>query len=134
MSEDNKSRFLTSEFWLSLITTGLSVAVIMLKDGQAIAWASGIAAVLAAGVYALFQTKLPSENPGWKSKAFWGAVISVVGSMAVAVADLAIPGLPDGVTQIAAMIGAAVSAGGYTIYRRQNKLATRAQLQARLKG
>ena len=134
MSEEIKSRYATSEFWLSMITTGLSLVMFVVKDGNALAWASGIAAFLSAGVYALFQTKLPSENPGWKSKAFWTAMVSVFGSMAVAVADIHIPGLPDVVTQIAAMIAAAVSAGGYTIHRRANKSAAQAKLAARLKG
>lgn len=132
-SEDKKPRFQTSEFWLSLITTILSVLMVMLKDGTAIAWASGIAAVMSAGVYALFQTPLPSDNPGVKSKVFWTSVVTIVGSMAVAVSEMSIPGIPPAVIQVAGMISAAIAAGGYTIHRRQNKLTARAKLQARLK-
>jgi len=132
MSEEKKSRFQTSEFWLSLITTMLSVAMVVLKDGQAIAWASGIAAVISAGVYAFFQSPLPSEQPGVRSKVFWTSVITIVGSVAVAVSELAIPGIPHTVVQVAGMISAAIAAGGYTIHRRQNKLAAHAKLKARL--
>lgn len=133
MSEEKKSRFQTSEFWLSLITTLLSVVMVVLKDGQAIAWASGIAAVMAAGVYAFFQSPLPSEKPGVKSKVFWTSVITIVGSVAVAVSELTIAGIPPAVIQVAGMISAAVTAGGYTIHRRQNKLAVQnKKLQSRL--
>ncbi len=111
----------SSEFALTLITALLGVAVIVFKDATAMMVASGIAAILSAGVFAIFKTPLVAKRPGWKTKVFWTSVLTVIGSVALAVSELDIPGLPDGITRIASMITAGLSAAGYTVYRRQIK-------------
>ena len=77
--------------------------------------------VITVGVYAYFHTSLPSMRPGWKTKAFIGAAISIVGSVALALSEANFPFLPAGVTKYAAIVSAAITAAGYTIYRYQTK-------------
>lgn len=124
MPESDKSRIRTSEFWLTLVTTLLGVAMAVLKNDVAIAWASGIAAILSTSIYAFFQTPLRSAKPGMRTKVFWASALSILGSVAVTITELSIPGMPDGITQGAGMLVAALTAGGYTIYRYQNKIAS----------
>ena len=123
MPNAKKSMIQQSEFWLSLIASLLAIVMIFFKDEQAMAIASGIALTISAAVYAAFRTPLPSEKPGWKTKTFWVSILTVFGSVAAAIDEVEMPGLPKGVTRIAAMVTAGLTAGGYTIYRYKGKLA-----------
>lgn len=80
-----------------------------------------VSLLITVGTYAYFHTTLPSLRPGWKTKAFLGAALSIVGSIALALSEANLPFLPAGVTKYAALMSAAISAAGYTVYRYQAK-------------
>ena len=88
----------------------------LLGDSHARA-AAMITVLFTSFVYALFRTPLVSEHPGWRTKAFWGSIISIGGSMALALSEAEIPGLPPGVTRVASLAASSVVAAGYTVSR-----------------
>lgn len=121
---DKKPALKQSEFWISLVGSILSLLVLVLNENEvALAIASTVAFLLSAAVYAYFRTPLPSEKPGWKTKTFWVSILTVLGSVAAAISGADLPGIPESVTKVAAMITAGLTAGGYTLYRYQGKMA-----------
>jgi hypothetical protein len=110
-----KGELSKSESWVTIVAVLGSIAP-LLGAGTA-KWVSLLAAVFAAGAYAYFHTAHPSDSPGWKTPAFWTAIASVVGSVALVLTKTDFPFLPPGVTKVAAIIVTAVTAAGYTLYR-----------------
>ena len=102
-----KPDFQKSEFWAAILT--LISAIIGGLHGET---KSRIIALTSA----LFISFV-SEHPGWKTRAFWGSIASIVGSMALAVSEADIPGLPVGLTKAASMTAATVISAGYTVSR-----------------
>jgi hypothetical protein len=104
-----------SEFWVSqLAILGSLVSGLAYSDSHVVAL---ISLLISAGIYAYCRSPLPSLRPGWKTPAFMTAIVSIVGSVAAALADANLPFLPAGVTREAAIIATGIVAGGYTIYR-----------------
>jgi hypothetical protein len=110
-----KGELSKSESWVTIVAVLGSIAP-MLGAGTS-KWVSLAAAVFAAAAYAYFHTSLPSEKPGWKSPAFWTALASVGGSVALVLTKTEFAFLPAGVTKFAAIAVTAATAAGYTIYR-----------------
>ena len=118
MSE-KKSIARKSEAWLSAIAViGALLATHTSRIEGAATWvALGLCAVLTA-VFAYFKTPLAAKNkPGVKTKTFWTAVVVVLGSVATAIAETDIAGVPARVTQIAGLISAGTVALGYNVWR-----------------
>lgn len=110
-----KGELSKSESWVTIVAILGAIAPLV---GSGISkWVTLAATVIAAGSYAYFHTSLPSQSPGWKTPAFWGALATVGGSVALALTQTDISFLPVGVTKVAALIVAAVTAAGYTLYR-----------------
>lgn len=112
-----KAEMAKSEAWTTLltivgvITSGLSLPTVAGKFFT-------LASVLITGsVYAYYRTSLPSEHPGWKTRAFLSAALTIVGSIALTLSQADLPFLPKGVTADASLIAAAISAAGYSVYR-----------------
>jgi uncharacterized membrane-anchored protein len=103
-----------SEMWLAVITSLGTLGAGFAMNSNTV---TVITLLLTAGTYAFFRTDLAATKPGWKTKAFWGALLSVVGSIALALSQANLPFLPPNVTKVAAMIAAGIASGGYTIYR-----------------
>lgn len=112
-----------SEAWLSTLS-GLGALVAAYTahiEGSATWVAVGVCTVLAA-VYAFFRTPLAAKDrPGVKTKAFWTSIIVVLASVATAISEADIAGVPAKVTQLAGMIGAAAVAMGYNVWRYRTK-------------
>lgn len=116
-----------SEAWLSTVTAlgALLTAYLSHVQGAATWIALGVCGALAA-VYAYFRTPLASQKkPGWKTKTFWVSVTGIVGSVATAIAEIDIAGIPARVTQTSAMISAGIVALGYTIWRSRDKVGSK---------
>ncbi len=116
MSDDTtapKSELSKSESWVTIVAVLGAVAPLL--DAAVSKWVTLLAALIAAASY--FHTSLPSDRPGWKTPAFWGSIATIVGSTAVVLTNTDFPFLPAGVTKVASLIVAAVTAAGYTLYR-----------------
>lgn len=112
-----------SELWLSLISMfGALVVSHLSPDGTAASWVGIGVAVLLGGVYAFFRTPLAAQTSGVKTKAFWGSLITIVGSMAAVLADPTTGGVPEPVARVAGVVLAAVVATGYTVHRFRTKV------------
>jgi hypothetical protein len=114
-----KSALRRSETWVSTLTSVgavLSMAVSG-KNEEIAMWASLGALVLTGVTQTLTRTALVSDHPGWKTKAFWGSIATVAASVALAVSEANIPGLPPGITKIAAVVVAGLTAAGYSGWR-----------------
>jgi len=112
-----------SEAWLSALSgVGALVAAYTARIEGAATWvALGVCVVLTA-VYAFFRTPLAAEDrPGVRTKAFWTSIIVVLASVATAISEAAIAGIPPKVTQAAGMIAAAAVAMGYNVWRYKAK-------------
>jgi hypothetical protein len=114
-----KSELSKSESWVTIVAVLGSIAP-MLGAGEA-KWVSLIAALIAAASYAYFHTSLPSDKPGWKTPAFWGAIATIGGSVALVLTKTDFSFLPVGVTKFAAIAVTALTAAGYTLYRYNTK-------------
>lgn len=112
---DPKPELAKSESWVTIVAVLGAIAPLVGSNASKII--TVISLVISAGAYAFFHTSLPSEKPGWKTPAFWTAVATIVGSVALALTQADLPFLPVGVTKVASVIVAAVTAAGYTIYR-----------------
>lgn len=114
-----KSPAKTTEFWTTLATTLTSFVIAFNpKHATVITTVIALLAVaIPACVYAYGQTTLPSSRPGWKTKSFWTAVITIVGTVSLAVSETDIPGLPPGVTRLAALVAAGIATAGYSLLR-----------------
>jgi hypothetical protein len=107
-----------SETWLTLITALGAMATAMVgQHPGSVTLVSAFVLVLSVGVYAFYKTDLPSRKSGVKTKAFWASIATVVGSVALALSEADLPGLPAGVTKYAALISTLLTAAGYTIIR-----------------
>jgi hypothetical protein len=118
-----------TEFWLSSTSmTGTITAAFLSSKSPAVPWISLGTLVLTVTTYAILRTPLAAlDKPGVKTRAFWGAVAIVVSSVATAISDADIPGLPPGITKAASMVVAALTAIGYNAirYRAKNALMAR---------
>lgn len=110
-----------SETWLSLLSMAGTVAGLFVNSTSHIASLASI--LIAAGTFAYCRSPLATSRPGFRTPAFAVAVVSIVGSIAAALADAQLPFLGEGVTKNLAVIAAGVSAAGYTIWRYQAKKA-----------
>jgi hypothetical protein len=115
-----------SETWLSALTSvGAALSAYGPLAGgtnrQIEVWASMGALVLTVATQTLTRTALVADHPGWKTKAFWGSVAMVVASVALAISEANIPGLPPGITKSAAVGVAALTAAGYSGWRYRAK-------------
>jgi len=111
-----------TEFWLSLVTVATALTAAYGKGSSSGTWiVSLISVVLTAGSYAALRTGIVAGTTGWKTKAFWGSMLTVVASCAAAVTNTEIPGLPEGTTKVASVISAALMAAGYTAIRAKEK-------------
>lgn len=122
-----KSAAARTESWLSLITALGAVLTAHFShiEGAASKIAAGVCVLLAA-VYAIAHTPLTSSNrPGIKTKAFWGSIVVVLGSMAAALSEVSIEGLSPKITQAAALVVACVTAAGYNVWRYTAKVRKR---------
>lgn len=107
----------TSEYWITILTVlaNLGFAFAAQNKWGAVFAACSIAAI--GGVYAYFRTDLPSANPGWKTKLFWGSIAVIMGLAALNLAEAQIPGLSPTVTKYASMVATVIAAAGYTLVR-----------------
>lgn len=111
-----------SENVLIVLTTLTSIGGVMFKGQSNIVSLIGIvSAVAATAVFAFYQTSMSAEISGWRTKAFWGSLITVLGSVALALSEMELPGVGAKVSQIAGLVAAAVVTAGYTIHRYQVK-------------
>jgi uncharacterized membrane protein YhhN len=111
----------TSEFWIAILTVLANLGFAFASQNK---WGAVFAACAIAtigGVYGYFRTDLPSANPGWKTKLFWGSIAVIVGSAALNLAEAKIPGLSPSVTKYASMIATIIVAAGYTLVRAGTK-------------
>ena len=107
-----------SELWVTLIgAIGSALSAMVAKSGSASIWVSFATLVATAATYAIMRTPIAINPPGWKTPAFWGALATVAVSVTVAISEANIPGLPVGLTKIASIITAALTAAGYTAIR-----------------
>lgn len=124
MSEDTPPSGMTSETQLTLVTSFGAVLTAYLShiDGAATWIALGVCVFLTAA-HAFRSTALAAPGgPGIKTKAFWSAVVVVVASVATAIAETDIAGIPAKVTQAAGLVAAAATAFGYRIWRYGKKV------------
>ena len=122
--EAPKSVISKTEAWMSSIASlgALLTAYVSHIEGAATWVALGLC-VLLTGVFAYFRTPLAAKDkPGVKTKTFWTAIVVIVASVATAVSEADIAGIPAQVTQIAGMVSAAVMALGYNIWRYRKKV------------
>lgn len=119
MDTPSKPALQKSETWMTLVAALTAMAVPLAEGfGDKIhVIISLIALAITVGTYTVFKTDLPSIKPGWTSKPFWSAVVIVIGSVALAISETTIAGVPPGVTKAAGIIAAAVTAAGYTLLR-----------------
>lgn len=118
-----KSVLKKSEAWLSTITGvgALLTAYVSQVEGAPMWVALGVCLVLTA-TYAFFRTPLAgTDSPGLKTKAFWTGVVVILASVATALSEADIAGIPAKVTQVAAMVSAAAVALGYNVLRYKAK-------------
>ncbi len=123
VEEAPKSIVSQSEAWLSAITGAGALATAYLSHiTGAATWVALGLCVLLTGVFAFFKTPLAAKDkPGVKTKTFWTAVIVILASIATAVSEADIGGIPARVTQIAGMASSAAMALGYNIWRYRKK-------------
>jgi drug/metabolite transporter (DMT)-like permease len=110
-----KANVARSEFQLSLVT--ILGTVLTLVSREPTTTTALVSVILTAGAYAIFQTDIVSKKPGWKTIPFWTSLLTVLASIALAISEANIPGLPEGVTRLAAVLAAALTSAGYTAYR-----------------
>lgn len=123
MADETKSIVQKSEAWLSAIAAGgaLMTAYLSHIEGAATWIAVGVCLLLA-GTYAFFRTPLAAPGaPGIKTRTFWTSIMVVVTSIAGALAEVNIAGVPAKVTQAAGVVSAALVAFGYTLWRYKKK-------------
>lgn len=121
---EKKPAVKASETWLSLITAvGAIVTAYTSSIEGAARWVALGVCVLLAAVYALFRTPLVNREgrPGVTTRAFWGALLGVVASVATAIGEAQIAGLPPQITQAASMVAGALVAAGYNVWRYRRK-------------
>lgn len=116
-----------SEVWLSVITAIAAVFNVYLAHIEGIGvWIALGSCIALAAVYTFFKTSLASQSrPGWKTKPFWVAIGTVVASVAAAIAETPIPGLPPKIAQIAGVVTTVAMALGYNIWRYREKTGAR---------
>jgi FtsH-binding integral membrane protein len=113
-----KAEAAKSESWIVIITAmGALLSALTASHADAGKWISFGVTLATVLVYAVMRTPLASEKPGWKTKSFWASIAVVLASVATAVTEAEIPGLPPGVTKIASVIVAMLAALGYTAIR-----------------
>lgn len=123
VTPQTKSNLQRSETWLSAIAAIGAVLTVNAHKDLSVFVAVGVTVALAAA-FAIFRTPLVNKKrPGVKTKAFWTALVVVLGSVAAAVAEADIPGVPAKVVQVAGAIAAGVTALGYNIWRYKGKVA-----------
>lgn len=107
-----------SETWMTLIAAfgAMASAMVGQHTGGNIAVSVGVL-VLTVGVFSFYKTDLPSKKSGVKTKAFWTGIATMLGSVALALSEADLPGLPAGVTKYAALVSTLVVAAGYTVVR-----------------
>ena len=110
-----------SETWITIIATLAGIAHTLFAGGDANRAIAILSFVLSAGAFAIFQTDLVSDRPGWKTAAFWTAMATVAGSILLSISGADLPFLPPKVTQVASLLATGLTAAGYTLYRWTNK-------------
>ena len=120
-----KSDIARSEAWLSTITALGSLLTVYLSHVEgATTWLALLICGVLGGVYAFFRTSLASKKrPGVKTKAFWTAIIVVAASIATAISESSVAGIPAPVVKVAGLISATAAALGYNIWRYRLKTA-----------
>ncbi len=113
-----------SETWITIIATLAGIAHTLFASGADARVIAIVSFILSAGTFAIFQTDLISDKPGWKTPAFWTAMATVVGSIVLSISGADLPFLPPKVTQVASLIATGLTAAGYTLYRWTNKTTT----------
>jgi hypothetical protein len=123
-----KSEINRSESWVTTLSVVGSILTAITATSPAgshtMTILSVISALFTVVVYSMMRTPLATDHPGWKTKAFWGSILTVMASVALAITDIDIPGLPPGATKVASIISSVLTALGYTAIRYQAKLAT----------
>lgn len=105
-----------SELWVNLLA-GLGAALPAMFGNNTPPWVTLGLLVLMTVVYTASRTPLVADKPGWKTKEFWISIAVIVATVAVAVAEAKIPGLPEGISKGASIIVAVCTAMGYTAVR-----------------
>ena len=121
--EAPKSVISKTEAWMSSIASlGVLLTAYVSHIEGAPTWVALGVCVLLTGIFAFFKTPLAAKDkPGVKTKTFWTAIVVIVASIATAVSEIDIAGIPAKVTQVAGMIASAAMALGYNIWRYKRK-------------
>jgi len=114
----SKPEVTRSELWITVIgALGSALSAMVARSGSASIWVSFGTMVGTVAVYAIMRTPIATTRPGWKTPAFWASLATVLVSVTLAISEANIPGLPIGLTKIASIITAALTAAGYTAIR-----------------
>lgn len=112
-----------SENVLIVLATLSSMANVVFKEHSHVVSVVGVvSALIGAAVFALYQTPLSAEVSGWKTKAFWGSLITVAGSVCLALSEMQLPGVGQKISQIAGFAATAIVSCGYAVHRYQVKV------------
>lgn len=112
-----KPELTRSELWTTVFTVIGTLATGFATTGPAGKFIALVTLLGTVATYTYYRTPLPSAHPGWKTPAFFGSALSIVGSIALAISEANLPYLPEGATKIGALVAAGVTAAGYTVYR-----------------
>jgi hypothetical protein len=114
-----KRQHATTEMWMTVATalSAIATAVGGKVTGSGSLVAGLFSVVVTAVTYAALRTPLAAKRSGWKTPLFWTSMLSILGSVSLAVSEADIPGLPPGVTKICAIVASGLAASGYTVYR-----------------
>lgn len=111
-----------SESVLITLATLSSMAGVMFRENSHAVSAIGVvSSLISVAVFAFYQTSLSAEVSGWRTKAFWGSLITVLGSVCLALSEMELPGVGAKVSQIAGFVATAVVSAGYAVHRYQVK-------------
>jgi drug/metabolite transporter (DMT)-like permease len=120
-----KPHLARSEYWITVVTALASTAqTIFGSSDAATKIISGLVAIISVAIYAIYQSGLPSSKPGWKTPAFWTALVSIAGSMTLAISNAGFPFITPKEVKVLAFITSTIASAGYTIYRYNAKLPT----------
>lgn len=111
-----------SEFWISLVSAAGAAGTAAVSTPGAAVWFSIAMVVLNTAIYAYARTPLAAHRPGVRTKAFWLSLGTIALSVVAAMADLRVPGLPDGLSRFLSIASAGITAGGYTVLRYRKKV------------
>lgn len=114
----------TENILTAIAGVGAAISAMTAEVQGAATWVALGVCVAMTGTFAFFKTSLPAGVSGIHTRAFWISLLTILASVATAISEADIPGLPKGVTKIATTVSSLLIAFGYHVWRYTEKKST----------